>query len=65
MEEIATVTEIMPGLYRLKLSDQREVLAYPSGKMKQSRIKLLINDRVKVILDPYGGKATNRIVWRM
>lgn len=62
----AEVTEALPDLkYRLKLGDGKEILAYISGKMKLHKIKVLIGDTVEVILDPYGGRATNRIVKRI
>jgi translation initiation factor IF-1 len=32
--------------------------------MKQNHIRAIVGDEVVVILDPYGGKATNRIVQR-
>ncbi len=60
-----TVTEALPNtLFRVMLdgtSDDK--LAYLSGKMRMHRIKVLVGDRVVVILDPYGGKG--RITKRM
>jgi translation initiation factor IF-1 len=63
-----TVTEALPStLFRVKLEDkeenQKEILAYLSGKMRMHRIKVLIGDSVEVVLDPYGGKG--RIVKRL
>ena len=43
--------------------EEREILAYLGGKMRMHRIKVLIGDKVEVVLDPYGGKG--RIVKRM
>ena len=58
------VTEALPStLFRVKLDDDREILAYLSGKMRMHRIKVLIGDSVEVVLDPYGGKG--RIVKRL
>ena len=58
------VTEALPStLFRLKMEDDREMLAYLSGKMRLHRIKVLIGDTVEVVLDPYGGKG--RIVKRL
>lgn len=52
------VTEALPNtLFKVKLADDREILAYLAGKMRMHRIKVLIGDRVEVILDPYGGKG--------
>jgi len=57
------VTEALPNtLFKVRLSDDREILAYLSGKMRMHRIKVLIGDRVEVVLDPYGGKG--RVVKR-
>lgn len=62
----ADVIETMPNLqYKVKLSDGKEVIGYASGKMKINKIKVMIGDKVEIILDPYNGKATNRIVRRI
>lgn len=59
------VSEHLPdSKFRVELEGGREVLCYLSGKMKVNHVKVLLGDRVSVILDPYGGKATNRIVRR-
>lgn len=58
------VTEALPNtLFKLKLEDGRETLAYLAGKMRLNRIKVLVGDRVEVIMDPYGGKG--RVVKRL
>jgi translation initiation factor IF-1 len=58
------VTEALPStLFRVKMEDDAEILAYLGGKMRMNRIKVLIGDSVEVILDPYGGKG--RIVKRL
>ncbi|MFZ2205259.1 MAG: translation initiation factor IF-1 [Minisyncoccia bacterium] len=58
------VTEALPStLFRVMMDDQKEILAYLSGKMRMHRIKILIGDQVEVVLDPYGGKG--RIVKRL
>lgn len=46
-----------------KSEEEREILAYLSGKMRMHRIKVLIGDSVEVVLDSYGGKG--RIVKRL
>ena len=66
-----SVTEALPStLFRVALEnssngqeESKEILAYLSGKMRMHRIKVLIGDRVEVVLDPYGGKG--RIVKRL
>jgi translation initiation factor IF-1 len=39
------------------------VLAYLAGKMRLHRIRVLMGDKVEMVLDPYGGRA--RIVRRL
>jgi len=60
---VGTVTEALPNaLFRVNLQD-KEILAYLSGKMRLNRIKVLIGDSVEIVLDPYGGRG--RIVRRL
>ena len=58
------VIEALPAtLFKVKLnSTGEEMLAYLAGKMRINRIKVLIGDKVSVLIDPYGGKG--RIVKR-
>lgn len=52
------VVEAMPNtLFRVKLSDEKEILAYLAGRMRLHRIKVLVGDTVLVEIDPYGGKG--------
>lgn len=61
----AEVIEQLPSnLYRVQLEDGKTVMAYLAGKMKYNRVRLILGDKVEVVLDKYGGKTTNRIVWR-
>ena len=62
------VTEALPStLFRVKIEENDdaggEILAYLGGKMQMHRIKVLIGDKVEVVLDSYGGKG--RIVKRL
>ena len=53
-----TVTEALPNtLFRVSIPEDKEVLAYLSGKMRLHRIRVLVGDRVELTLDPYGGKG--------
>jgi translation initiation factor IF-1 len=57
------VTEALPNtLFRVDIGDGKNVLSYLAGKMRMHRIKVLIGDKVEVLLDPYGGKG--RIIKR-
>jgi len=57
------VTEALPNtLFRVNIGDEKIILSYLAGKMRMHRIKVLVGDRVEVLLDPYGGKG--RIIKR-
>ena len=64
-QSIGIVVELLPNtLFRVTLEEtNEEVLAYLAGKMKINRIKILVGDKVSLVLDKYGGKA--RIVKRL
>ncbi len=58
------VLEALPNiLFRVVLDSGPTILAYLAGKMRYHRIKVLVGDRVEVLLDPYGGKG--RIIKRL
>lgn len=60
---IGTVTEALPNtLFRVDIGNEKIILSYLAGKMRMHRIKVLVGDRVEVLLDPYGGKG--RIIKR-
>jgi translation initiation factor IF-1 len=48
------VVELLPDARcRVKLDNGHETLAYTSGRMKRSRIRVLAGDRVTVEMTPY------------
>jgi len=54
------VEEALPNaLFRVSLdnSDAPPIIAYLAGKMRKFRIRVLVGDKVAMVLDPYGGKA--------
>jgi translation initiation factor IF-1 len=60
---IGTVTEALPNtLFRVDIGEGKIIISYLAGKMRMHRIKVLVGDRVEVLLDPYGGKG--RIIKR-
>lgn len=63
---IGTITEILSGgRYEVLLHDSMtKVIGYAAGKMRLHHIRVLMGDRVDIVLDPFGGHATNRIVKR-
>lgn len=55
---IGIVSKALPNtLFELELGPEKTILAYLSGKMRIHRIRVLVGDRVEVLLDPYGGKG--------
>lgn len=60
---IGTVTEALPNtLFRVDIGNDKVIISYLAGKMRMHRIKVLVGDKVEVLLDPYGGKG--RIIKR-
>lgn len=65
MKVNGTVLEALPGAtFRVKLEDEREILAYVSGKMRMHRIKILPGDKVAVETTEYDDKR-GRIIRRL
>jgi len=64
-----TIIEAMPNtLFNVEIenkeTNEKEVsLVYLAGKMRIHRIKVLVGDKVKIKVDPYGGRG--RIVQRL
>lgn len=57
------VTEALPNtLFRVDIGSGKIILSYLAGKMRMHRIKVLVGDKVEVLLDVYGGKG--RIIKR-
>jgi len=57
------VIEALPNtLFRVRLKDGEEILAYISGKMRMYRIRILIGD--KVLIERPSGEGRGRIVYR-
>ncbi len=54
-----TVEEALPNaLFRVTVDGQSDmIIAYLAGKMRKFRIRVLVGDRVAMVMDPYGGKA--------
>lgn len=48
------ITEVLPeARYRVRLSNDHEIIAYTAGRMKKNRIRTLTGDRVTVEISPY------------
>jgi translation initiation factor IF-1 len=67
-EKIEMEGEIIESLrnrmFRVRLDNGHELLAYTAGRMKRYRIRMLLGDRVRVELSPYD-LDRGRIVYRL
>ena len=60
-----TVTETLPNaMFRVRLSDESEVLAHLGGKMRLHYIRVLLGDRVTLEISTYD-QTKGRIVRRL
>lgn len=58
------VVEALPNTaFRVKLEDEREILATLSGRMRRNFVRILPGDEVRVEMTPYD-KERGRIIWR-
>ena len=58
------VTELLPNaMFRVKLENDREILAHTAGKLKKNRIRVLTGDNVLVEVTPYD-LTKGRIIFR-
>jgi translation initiation factor IF-1 len=63
-ETAGIVEEVLPNsLFRVRMPSGELLLTYLAGKMRLHRIRVLVGDKVELVLEPYGGKA--RIVRRL
>jgi len=57
------VTESLPNaMFRIKLTDGREVIGILAGKLRLNHIRVIPGDNVSLVLSPEGDKG--RIVYR-
>ena len=59
LERTGVVMEALPNImFKVRIDgEQEETLSYLSGKMRLHRIRVLVGDKVLLVLEPYGGKA--------
>ena len=58
------IVEALPNAqFRVDIGAQEPILAYLAGRMRINRIRVLVGDRVSLVLDQYGAKG--RIVKRL
>lgn len=62
---IGTVIEALPNTqFRVEVpGKEKMILAYLAGKMRMHKIRVLIGDKVEMVLDQYGerGRITKRL----
>lgn len=59
------VLEALPGAsFKVKLDDNREIIAYVAGRMRIRRIRILPGDRVRVEMSE-ATDVRGRIIWRL
>ncbi len=64
IEMEGVVTEVLPDRnYRVRLENGHTVLAYAAGKMSKFKIRVLVGDRVSLVLSPYD-LSRGRITYR-
>jgi translation initiation factor IF-1 len=64
IEMEGVVVDVLPDrMYRVRLENGHEVLAYAAGKMSKFKIRVLTGDRVTLVLSPYD-LTRGRIVYR-
>lgn len=64
-ERLGIVEESLPNAQFRVSVDGTMCICYLSGGMRLHKIKLYVGDKVRVVIDPYGGKTSNRIVRRL
>ncbi len=63
-EVAGVVVDALPNaLFKVEIDGGNVILAYLAGKMRMNHIRVLLGDKVRLVLDPYGGKG--RIVKRL
>ena len=64
LRALGTVLESLPSLdFKVRLDNNREIIAHLAGKLRLFRIKILPGDRVTVEMTPYD-ENRGRIVYR-
>ena len=62
-----TITALLPSAeFRVKLDNEREIICHVSGKVRRSKIRIIIGDRVLIEMSVYDRNAKKgRIVRRL
>ena len=58
------IVEVLPNqMFKIKLDNNHELIAYTGGKMRQFKIRMVQGDRVTVEMSPYD-LSKGRIIYR-
>ena len=64
LEYEGVVLEILPNaMFKVKLDNEREILAHTAGRMRKHRIRILAGDKVTVEMSTYD-LTKGRIIFR-
>ena len=67
-DEITVVGEILEvfrnATFKIQIDEQHHVIAVPAGRLRLSNIRLVVGDKVRVVLSPYD-LTRGRITWRL
>ena len=67
-DEIMVVGEILEvfrnATFKIQVDEQHHVIAVPAGRLRLSNIRLVVGDKVRVVLSPYD-LTRGRITWRL
>ncbi len=54
VEFAGSVLEVLPNaMFKVRLENGHEIIAYTSGRMKKNRIRILAGDKVTIEMTPY------------
>ncbi|MDQ5957355.1 MAG: translation initiation factor [Patescibacteria group bacterium] len=54
---LGQVIDALPNTHFRVKTEKGDMIAYLGGKMRVHKIRILVGDRVELLLDEYGGKA--------
>jgi translation initiation factor IF-1 len=64
LEFPGTVTELLPNAtFRVKLDNGHEIIAHTAGRLRKNRIRVLVGDKILVVMTPYD-LTKGRITYR-
>lgn len=59
------IIDVLPNqMFRIRLENDHEIIAYTGGKMKKFKIRMILGDRVRVEMSPYD-LSKGRIIFRL